>query len=250
MARHFIWGFYAGISTRFLGYDLDYLHLPKRFPLGKDQVTNDQRLASLEHDVNVSVIFSTVPIFVYLLAIIFLKRKWRYLVTGVLIISIWGVGVLSSGQLIPTLSSFGIGDFWVLLAAFFEAIWYLGIKLMENKLNSREITVIAQGIACITIFMLALRIGESLPQFSDFQSWQVIAGLLIGVLMNIIAPLLTIFAFKHLDEVFASQLFLSENIFALFVGYFFYGEMIGLISLLGAGIVVASVYKMNKLQTN
>lgn len=62
---------------------------------------------------NVSVLFSTVPIFVYLLGVIFLKRRWRYLILGLLFLSIWGVGVLSSGQIIPSLSGFGVGDWWV-----------------------------------------------------------------------------------------------------------------------------------------
>lgn len=199
---------------------------------------------------NVSVLFSTVPIFVYLLGVIFLKRQWRYIILGLLLVSIWGVGVLSSGEFIPVLSRFGIGDWWVIAAAFFEAIWYVGIKLLDKKLNSREITIIAQGIASITIFVLALYAGEPLPNLSNFLSWQVSLGMLIGVVMNVLAPLLTIYAFKHLDEVFATQLFLSENIFALFVGYFFYGETIGLIPLFGAGVVIASVYTMNKLQTS
>ncbi len=197
---------------------------------------------------NVSVLFSTVPIFVYLLGVIFLKRQWRYLILGLLLLSIWGVGVLSSGQIIPSLSGFGVGDWWVLASALFEAIWYLGIKLLKNKLNSREITVIAQAIASVIIFILAIKLGEPLPTISSFLSWQVVLGLLIGIIMNVLAPLITMYAFKHLDEVFATQLFLSENIFALLVGYFFYGEMISPISLLGAGIVVASVYIMNKIQ--
>lgn len=210
-------------------------------------ITKGALLTSL---LNVSVLFSTVPIFVYLLGVIFLKRQWRYIILGLLLVSIWGVGVLSSGQLVPVLSQFGIGDWWVIIAAFFEAIWYLGIKLLEKKLNSREITTIAQGIASLTIFALALYVGEPLPNPADLLSWQASIGLLIGIIMNVLAPLLTIYAFKHLDEVFATQLFLSENIFALFVGYFFYGEMLGLISLFGAGVVVASVYAMNKLQAS
>ena len=106
-----------------------------------------------------------------------------------------------------------------------------------------------QAIASVVIFVLAITQGESFPTLSSFMSWPVVIGLAIGVFMNVISPLVTIWAFKYLDEVFASQLFLSENIFALIVGYLFYGEMVGFVSLLGAGVVVSSVYVMNKLQT-
>ncbi len=196
---------------------------------------------------NVSVLFSTVPIFVYILGIIFLKKTWRYSVLLLLLISIWGVGVVGSGQLIPSLSQFGIGDVWVLLSALFEAIWYLGIKVISKKLNSREITVLAQLIATITIFGVAFSQGEALPSLGAFTSLEVIAGLIIGIVMNVVAPLVTIFSFRHLDEVFATQLFLSENIFALLVGYFFYGETTTIIALFGAAVVIGSVYATNKL---
>ena len=197
---------------------------------------------------NVSVIFSTVPLFVYLLGITFLRRPISFRILLLLFVSIYGVGVLSSGQFFPTLARFGVGDLWVLISAFFEAIWYLGIRLISNKLNSREITIIAQVVAVLTILPLALVSGESLPTLADFSSFFVVIGLVIGVVMNVFAPLATIYAFKHLDEVFATQLFLSENIFALLVGWFFYGERIGLISLCGAGVVIASVYWMNQTQ--
>lgn len=197
---------------------------------------------------NVSVLFSTVPIFVFLLGVIFLKRQWDYLTLAVLGTSIWGVGMLISGRLIPTLDHFGHGDVWVIVSALFEAIWYLGIRILAGKLNSREITFVAQAIASVVVFVLAMSYGEPLPTLADFASWHVSLGLFLGGAINVIAPLLTIYAFKYLDEVFATQLFLSENVFSLAVGYFFYGEMIGFISLLGAGVVVASVYTLNKIQ--
>ena len=157
--------------------------------------------------------------------------------------------MLVSGRFFPSLNHFGVGDTWVIISALFEAIWYLGIRLLAGKLNSREITLIAQAIASAVVFALAMAYGEALPTFADFATWQVSLGLFLGGAINVIAPLLTIFAFKYLDEVFATQLFLSENIFSLIVGYFFYGEMIGLVSVLGAGVVVACVYSLNKLQT-
>lgn len=197
---------------------------------------------------NVAVIFSTVPVFVYLLGITFLRKPWKVNTVLILLISIWGVGVLSSGRLIPNITSFGVGDLYVLAASFFEAIWFIGIRLIGNKLNSREITVIAQGIATIPLFAIAMSQGEALPTLNALSNLTVIAGLAIGVLMNIAAPLITIFAFKHLDEVLATQLFLTENIFALIVGYYLYNEVPTMVSLIGAILVIGSVYLNNRLQ--
>jgi len=208
------------------------------------------RGALLTSLLNVSVIFSTVPIFVYFLSVIFLRRPFRLLVLGILILSTWGVGILSSGHLIPTLSSFGAGDWWVLLSTFFEAIWYLGMRLLGDRFKSPEVTFLAQAIAILTILPLALFNHEGFPPLPDLLLPTVILGLIIGVGMNIIAPLATMFAFRHLDEVFATQLFLTENIFSLFIGSFFYHEARTPIQLLGACIVIGSVYLMNKTQAS
>jgi len=197
---------------------------------------------------NVSIIFSTVPIFVYFLSVIFLHRPFRLVVLGLLTLSTWGVGILSSGTILPTLSSFGAGDWWVLLATFFEAIWYLGMRLLGDRLKSPEVTFLAQAIAVLTILPLAFINHESFPAPSNFLSLTVILGLIIGVGMNIIAPLATMFAFRHLDEVFATQLFLTENIFSLFIGWFFYQEVRTPLQLFGAVVVIGSVYLMNKIQ--
>lgn len=197
---------------------------------------------------NVSVIFSTVPIFVYFLSVIFLRRPFRLLVLGLLILSTWGVGILSSGSLMPTLSSFGAGDWWVLLSTFFEAIWYLGMRLLDNRLKSPEVAFLTQAIAVLTILPLALVNHEGFPPLPNLISLTVILGLIIGVGMNIIAPLATMFAFRHLDEVFATQLFLTENIFSLLIGWMFYNEIRSPIQILGAGVVVFAVYLMNKIQ--
>ncbi len=199
---------------------------------------------------NVSVIFSTVPIFVYFLGVLFLRRPFRLAILGLLILSTWGVGTLSSGQLLPSLSSFGVGDWWVLLSTFFEAIWYLGMRLLDNRLRSPEVTFLAQAIAVLTILPLALISREGFPSPPSLLSLPIILGLVIGVGMNIVAPLGTMFAFRHLDEVFATQLFLTENVFSLLIGWFFYHEILSPTQLFGATIVVGSVYLMNKMQTS
>lgn len=196
---------------------------------------------------SVSVLYSTVPFWVYLFGIFLFRRPWRWDVVALILLSIWGVGLLAGGSWLPIPSDFGLGERYVLVSAIFEAVWFVGIKFIEKKLNSRELTLISLAIAGLTCLTISLLMGESFS-LSAFSNWRVATGLVFGTLSNIWVPLLTVFALKYLDEVFATQLFLFENIFALFIGWVFYGEKVGLLAMAGASAVISSVYLMNKRQ--
>jgi len=197
---------------------------------------------------SVSVLYSTVPFWVYLFGIILFHRPWRWDVIGLITLSIWGVGLLAGRSWLPLPANFGLGERYVLISAIFEAVWFIGIKFIEGKLNSRELTLISLAIAGLTCLTISLFMGESFS-LSAFSNWRVVAGLIFGTLSNIWVPFLTVFAFKYLDEVFATQLFLFENIFTFVIGRVFYGEKVGLLALAGATAVISSVYLMNKRQT-
>jgi drug/metabolite transporter (DMT)-like permease len=209
-------------------------------------ITKGALLTSL---LNVSVVFSTVPFFVYFLGLIFFHKQLNWKIIILLIISVWGVGILASGRLVPNLSQFGIGDWWVLLSTLMEAIWFIGIKVLGNKLNGRELGASAQFIAGTSLLIVSLLIGEAAPSLPSLAIPLVLVGLLGGILVNIVTPIMSVFMFKNLDEVFATQLLLFENVFSLFIGWMFYHEVRSPMQLLGATAVVLSVYLMNKLQT-
>ena len=58
------------------------------------------------------------------------------------------------------------------------------------------------------------------------------------------------FAFTHINEVIATQIFLIENFFALIFGYLLYGELVNIYQLAGAGVIIASIYMMNQVETS
>lgn len=51
-----------------------------------------------------------------------------------------------------------------------------------------------------------------------------------------------------LNEIFVTQLFILKNFFSLVISWVFYGEEVGILTLAGAGVVITSVYLMNKLE--
>ncbi len=205
------------------------------------------KAALLTDLVSVSVLYSTVPFWVYLYGLFLARQKFSWKVAGLLVISSWGIGLIASGDLLPRLGQFGLGEWLALSAAAFDAVWYMGIKLLENKLNSKEISIMALGIATISTFIMALLLRESFD-FSAFTNWHVVTALTFGILQNGWVTPLMAFALKYIDEVAATEIMLGESVFSLLFGYLLYHETINPIQAFGGLVIIAAVYLMNKIQ--
>ncbi len=199
--------------------------------------------------INTSIIYATVPVFVYLFSVVLLKRKPELVKIVLVLISLWGVGIISSNSLIPQLEGINRGDWWVLFGAACGALFVIGRKLVSDTLNNRELAVIVMAFAAVTTFVLAMINGERIDLHA-FGVPSIIFGLAIGSLLNIVATSLENFGFKILDETFAAQLLMFESVFALVLGRLFYAEVISITQMLGMLIVSASLLLMNRVAHN
>lgn len=100
-------------------------------------------------------------------------------------------------------------------------------------------------VAALTTFIASV-INEESINWESFSIPSVLLGLLLGSSLNIIATQLGNFAFKHLDSVFASQMLLTETIFAFIVGFLFYQETTSSSGLAGTALILTSVFLANK----
>jgi len=196
--------------------------------------------------INVAIIFASVPFFSYIYAFIFLKKPFDVKLTVLLTVSLVGISFVATKSFIPHLSSFGIGEWFTLIATATMAWFYVGRKLLSKHLNTEEITVIVMTIAALSGWIIALMRKETFL-LSAFTNPHVLLGLAIGGLMNVIINPIEIFAFDHLDAVFGSQILLLENVFALVFGYFLYAEIVTFPEIVGGMIILGCVYIANRL---
>ena len=196
--------------------------------------------------VNVAIIFASVPFFSYVYAAVFLKKPFDIKLTALLLISLIGISFVATKSFIPHLATFGIGEWFTLLATATMAWFYVGRKLLSTRLNTSEITVAVMTIAVLSGIGLAY-IRKETFSLTAFTNPHVLLGLAIGGFMNALVNPIEIFAFKHLDAVIGSQILLLENVFALIIGYLIYAETITLPELVGGLIVVTCVYVSNRL---
>lgn len=196
--------------------------------------------------VNVAIIFSSVPFFSYVYAYLFLKKPPHARLLGLLVVSLIGITIVSTKSFIPHLASFGIGEWFTLLATATMAWFYVARKMLSAHLNTAEITIVVMIIAALSGFVLAL-IRQETFSLSAFANPHVLIGLAIGGSMNAVVNYIEVFAFNHLDAVIGSQILLLDNVFALIFGYLLYSETIGLPEVIGGLLVIGSVYFANKL---
>lgn len=196
--------------------------------------------------VNVAIIFASVPFFSYLYAFFFLKKPFDLKLTGLLLVSLIGISFVATKSFVPRFETFGIGEWFTLLATATMAWFFVGRKLLSKHLNTEEITVTVMAIAAVSGFILAIIRMETFS-VSAFANPHVLLGLAIGGLMNVLVNPIEIYAFEHLDAVFGSQILLLENVFALMLGYLLYAETVSVPEIIGGLIIIISVYIANRL---
>lgn len=206
-------------------------------------ITKGALLTSLT---NVTVIYSTVGFFTYLYALLLLKEKFKPLALLLVAISFYGVLCVSTKSFLPSLTAFGQGELFMILAAAFSSFYFVGRKLLSKTLNNVEITFITMAIGFASGMVIALFIGEHFDIASLFNMW-VFIGLILGGVLNIVATLLGNYAFEHIDIVLGNQILLVETLFSLVIGYLFYREILSFPEVIGAAIVMISVYVSNKV---
>jgi len=190
---------------------------------------------------NVTVIFATLAFFIYLYSVLFLKKKIVWTQAALLMLSVYGVMVIGTRSLVPTVSGFGYGELMALLAAAAGATYAVGRKFLSAHLNNSEVSVLVMGIAAATAFVLATLNGE-VVDVTQFSKLGILMGLAIGAGFNIIATFFENYAFKHLDPVLGGQILLTENFFGPLVGFLMYQEVMGSYEVVGALLIVISVF--------
>lgn len=194
---------------------------------------------------NVAVIGSTEILMVYILSIIIFRQKPKVTIFFFIFLSLIGISFIASKSFSPSFAKFGSGDIAMLLWAFTSALYIIGRQVLSERLNNEEITLIVMCMAVATAFVLAIFLREPF-------SWQnlfiptVFAAVIFGAILNTIVIPLQNFAYKYLSGVAATQILLLGNVFSFLYGYVFYKELISVPELVGAILILSSVYLTNK----
>lgn len=162
-----------------------------------------------------------------------------------LALSYVGIIILSVKNL-SSIASFGYGEFLVLVSGFFFAFRNFSRVWHSKLLNDQEITQIMFVVGFVMLFILSFFFGESISM-SSF-TLPVVSVFLLGGVFMVLNIYLTNFGFARVSLVLGNNILNLEALIAVFVGFLLYREVPQIKELLGGGLVLYSVIKMNRLK--
>lgn len=187
-----------------------------------------------------SLLISTSPIFLVLLAAIFLKERLGKLSIIGMSLSFVGAMLISFGK--DGAMAFNSGALLVLLAALSGAIYSLGQKRLLPRYGAQAITAYCVWFG--TLFMLPAAPG--LIRSIQTASWQhILTVVYLGIFPTAIAYVTWAYVLKRLPASRAASVLYLVPVLAIFIAWLWIDEIPAPIALLGGILAVAGVILVN-----
>ncbi len=196
--------------------------------------------------VNAFFIDALSPLAVYVYSLILLKQSADRRVLLLTLVSIYGVLVIGTRNLVPTIDKFGLGELFLIGNVIFWAVGFVGRKMLSDHLNSVEISFLLMIISSLGLFILGIASGFDSQKIVFSTNTGVL--LVIGAVITLLTFNLMTYCLRRIDATVASQITLTKVLFSFLLGFLFFGETLPPIVLLGGLIVVVSVFLSSRLR--
>lgn len=182
-----------------------------------------------------SVLNYTMPMWVTILAAIFLHEPLTKKKIVGIALSIAGVGTLMNVEI--------SGDFSAILMAISAAIcWAIGNVIMKAKLSELNTTSLTTWQMAVSAVMLAIYTFAFCENFATWTALSVACVLYNGILASALAFILWVFILQHMEASKASISILGVPVVSVIAGVIFLGEPLTLSIVLGMLMVLAGIF--------
>lgn len=195
---------------------------------------------------NLSLISITFPIFIIILAWIFLhERLTLNKGFGIVLVMAGVILLITNGDLAKLINiSFAIGDLWVLLAAIIFAVYSILLKQKPKQMSiwTVQLTSFILGL----LFLSPFFVWEiaSVPPF-EFNIGIISAILYIGIFASLTAFIFWHKAVETVGATKASMVYYTMPLFSGFLAYLFLDEKITIIHLYSVILIVSGILMAN-----
>lgn len=182
-----------------------------------------------------TVLINCHPIFVVVLAFIFMREGSRFTTAGALI-GMSGILVISIGDLG---GSDILGDLLAILGAAMEAVYIIMTRLMRQRIDLLTFVFIVNA-AC-ALMLVAICVGSGVPLW-PYSSYELSLFIGMAVIPAAIGYTLYNYSLKYLMAPQVSVIQLGEALFASVMAVFLFAEIPSLSILAGAALVLLGIY--------
>lgn len=174
-----------------------------------------------------AVLHQTTPFWVMLLSVFFLKEKFYSSLMALTLMCFLGILVV----LRPSGGIFNLGGMAALTSAVFAAGAYVSVRHLHKTDTFWTMAFYFMATSAILSlpFMITTWVNPTLPEW----------GMLIGTgLLGTLGQLWMTYAYKHDEASFVAPFAYAGVLFSFLWGIWFFAEIPGLFTLLGAGLIV------------
>ncbi len=187
-----------------------------------------------------ALLFSTLPIWIFLLALIHLNEKFRWRRAIGVVVGMTGVGVILSSGAIKFGTEYLIGDFIILFAVIVWAYYTIWGKPLVRKYGAMRVTAYALASGSLLYFPFGLYRAINFDYTGiGMGTWLSVLYIALGT--SGIVYILWYWVLKYME---ASRIAVFHNIqpvFASVVAYYFLNEPLGWPFVIGGAVVIAGV---------
>lgn len=197
--------------------------------------------------INASLMNSLTPIFIYILAFLFLKsRVTRLQIVGTFISLIGVLFILSDGKMENIIHfSFNVGDLIVLVAVLCWSIYSLLIKQYANELPSFSTFLVTIGVGAILLLPFSMFELATSPETINWSMKTISAILYVGIFASIVAFLSWNYGVVQMGASRASIFLNFIPVFSSIFATIFIGEKLLLAQVIGGIAVITGVLLAN-----
>ena len=187
-----------------------------------------------------SLLFATIPIFLYVLAILFLKEKATLRRSVGILIASGGVFLILSGGTVEFGSEYFVGDLLILIAVFAWAIGTVILKPLAIKYGAFRVTGLALVYGSLVYFPYGLFRVLKYPLANiSMTGW--LSIIYMALFVSIAAYFLWYWTLKYMEASRIAVLHNIQPVIATIVAAFLLGETIGGTFILGGSVAIGGV---------
>lgn len=181
------------------------------------------------------------PVIVTICMMIFFGERKSFVDIGAIIVSIFGVYLLASGDsIIVEGGNTKLGLICSIISAFSFAAYYILMKQIKaDKIEVVKFTTWIMMLSAIYFFIASFIFNDGLTLIRDFGSWMNILGL--GLWATMVSNITGVKAVRRIGPTKTSILGALQPVTALILGVLFLGEHLYLRSLIGITLILLAV---------
>lgn len=199
-----------------------------------------------------SLIGTTEPLFIMLLAWLLLRERVAGEVVGLAVVAGFGIALV----VLPHTSSGGggtlLGDTLVVLGTVFAALYVIATRKLVMTLDPLPLSALQQSVGLLWtlgLLALALAVGAVRLGLDDIPPSVLLLAALSGIVQYALAFWLYLFALRRLPANVAAFYLALIPVFGIAAAAVFLGEALSPMQWLGTALIVVPVALMSRLQT-